>query len=110
MPLPQDGFNYPMTLTCFHFAFTVVFYRLLAAARCFQRSTALPVGEGGLPDGAKQFESVVRAKREWNKLGKSIAARHDDYRSGRRVVVVVVVGVRCRTWLSLDSVRPRISR
>ena len=46
MPLPQDGFNYPMTLTCFHFAFTVVFYRLLAAARCFQRSTALPVGEG----------------------------------------------------------------
>mmetsp|Transcript_30385 Transcript_30385/g.70442 ORF Transcript_30385/g.70442 Transcript_30385/m.70442 type:complete len:210 (-) Transcript_30385:39-668(-) len=44
-----------------------------------EEAAALPVGEGGLPDGAKQFESLVRAKREWNKLGKSIATRHEEY-------------------------------
>ena len=47
---------------------------------CLQLYAALKVGEGGLPDGAKQFESLVRAKREWNKLGKSIATRHEEYR------------------------------
>ncbi len=25
------GFYYPMTLSCFHFAFTIIFYQLLAA-------------------------------------------------------------------------------
>ena len=31
------GFSYPMTLSCFHFAFTIVFYQLLAAFNVFSK-------------------------------------------------------------------------
>tara|TARA_B110001469_G_C9569947_1_gene282607 strand:+ start:79 stop:498 length:420 start_codon:yes stop_codon:yes gene_type:complete len=31
------GFYYPMTLSCFHFAFTIVFYQLLAAFNVFSK-------------------------------------------------------------------------
>mmetsp|Transcript_29595 Transcript_29595/g.62219 ORF Transcript_29595/g.62219 Transcript_29595/m.62219 type:complete len:128 (-) Transcript_29595:1186-1569(-) len=34
------GFTFPMTLTCLHFGFTVVFYRLLAAFRLYEPATA----------------------------------------------------------------------
>ena len=33
----SGGFIYPMTLSCFHFAFTIVFYQLLAMANFFQK-------------------------------------------------------------------------
>mmetsp|Transcript_76692 Transcript_76692/g.153906 ORF Transcript_76692/g.153906 Transcript_76692/m.153906 type:complete len:211 (+) Transcript_76692:81-713(+) len=33
---------------------------------------AVPVGEGGLPDGAKQFDNVLRAQRDWAKIGKRV--------------------------------------
>merc|ERR1711957_639566 len=33
----SGGFVYPMTLSCFHFAFTIVFYQLLAAFNVFQK-------------------------------------------------------------------------
>ena len=31
------GFYYPMTLSCFHFAFTIIFYQLLAAFDVFKK-------------------------------------------------------------------------
>ena len=31
------GFYYPMTLSCFHFAFTIIFYQLLAAFNVFSK-------------------------------------------------------------------------
>ena len=40
----KEGFTYPMTLTCFHFGFTVVFYRLLRSCGCFERA-AMPLAE-----------------------------------------------------------------
>ena len=30
------GFNYPMTVTCAHFTFTVVFYRVMRALKLFE--------------------------------------------------------------------------
>ena len=40
----KEGFTFPMTLTCFHFGFTVVFYRMLRACGCFERA-AMPLAE-----------------------------------------------------------------
>jgi len=31
-----------------------------------------PVGEGGLPDGARQFSNVLLQQREWTKIGKRV--------------------------------------
>mmetsp|Transcript_21783 Transcript_21783/g.47637 ORF Transcript_21783/g.47637 Transcript_21783/m.47637 type:complete len:126 (+) Transcript_21783:110-487(+) len=39
------GFTFPMTLTCLHFGFTVVFYRLLAAFRLYEPATNFPSSE-----------------------------------------------------------------
>ena len=33
---------------------------------------APPVGEGGLPDGARQFDAVLRAQRDWVAIGKRV--------------------------------------
>uniref|UniRef100_A0A7S2H2F4 Uncharacterized protein n=1 Tax=Octactis speculum TaxID=3111310 RepID=A0A7S2H2F4_9STRA len=40
---------------------------------------AKPVGEGGLPDGARQFDNLVRAQRDWIKLGKAVESRHEEF-------------------------------
>ena len=31
-----------------------------------------PVGEGGLPEGARQFESMIRIQRDWGKIAKRV--------------------------------------
>jgi len=31
-----------------------------------------PVGEGGLPEGARQFDSVIRVQRDWSKIAKRV--------------------------------------
>ena len=39
------GFRFPMTLTFFHFVFTVGFYRLLAALKMYEPAYTMPAGE-----------------------------------------------------------------
>ena len=47
-------------------AATVVFGSSLPAL------AGAPVGEGGLPDGARQFSNILLQQREWNKIGKRV--------------------------------------
>jgi hypothetical protein len=69
---------------------TTVSERSLNTRRCFLRSLpgiaalsvasppsfavlgGTPSGEGGLPDGARQFDNVLRSQREWEKIGGRI--------------------------------------
>ncbi|CAM9246196.1 unnamed protein product [Discosporangium mesarthrocarpum] len=38
----------------------------------------LGVGEGGLPDGARQFSNLVKIQKDWIALGKTISARGSE--------------------------------
>lgn len=51
---------------------------LTAATAGAAVAKAVPVGEGGLPEGARQFDAVVRAQRDWAAIGKRVATGHED--------------------------------
>lgn len=48
---------------------------LVAVGSSIQAAPAVatpPVGEGGMPEGARSFSSVIRAQSDWDKIGKRI--------------------------------------
>ncbi|CAM9300063.1 unnamed protein product, partial [Laminaria digitata] len=42
----------------------------------------LGVGEGGLPDGARQFSNLVKVQKDWVALGKTVRSQGAEVSAG----------------------------